>query len=94
MAKPTLLERAEAIPMTGTLGDTINVGDEVYTFTSNGDNTLINKGIYRGTVASSGGRYWDQRFIIEREDGRTTAMHYNSVVPITTTLEQLVGRAY
>ena len=86
--KEPLLEAVE-----GKLGDAINPGDKVFTFTSTyGGGTRICSGIFRGVIrAESRHNSWEH-YVVERADGKRTKLHYNGMVPVGTTLEQLDDR--
>lgn len=74
----------------GKLQHTINPGDKVFTFTSTyGKSTRICSGIYQGVIRKQEGRYTQEKYVVERADGKRTLLNYNGMVPAGTTLEEL-----
>lgn len=83
--KEPLLEAVE-----GTLGDTINPGDKIFTFTQvYGRGTRIASGIFRGVMRIVDNRSAWEYYVVERANGKRTKLNYNGMVPVGTTLEQL-----
>jgi hypothetical protein len=77
----------------GFLGDVIQPGDEVFTFTQvYRRGTLVSSGIYRGVVKYSarGGEF--EKYAIDRPDGKRTYINYSSnIARKSLTLAELDG---
>jgi len=80
----------------GFFGDEeFNPGDRVITFAQRYRSTHVNGGTYLGVIktTSTRGSYTSTRlkYVIRRDDGTNTYMHYPNFVSPNTSLDKLVG---
>lgn len=80
----------------GHFGHQINPGDQVVTFTQNGRGSKVSLGTFQGITEATGKYRWDTdrvetMYLVKREDGKVSRMHYPTMVPNGTTIEELNG---
>ena len=83
-------------PTVGYFGDEkFNPGDRVITFTQRYRSTLVNGGTYLGVIktTTTRGSYTRTtlKYVVRRDDGTNTYMHYPNFISPNTSLDKLVG---